>query len=71
MLIDDLIKLLEEEKKNQDKFRDIFGEPTIGLWTHKGFVHDFSITHTPDGVYALLIADVDFPSQPPKGVEHE
>lgn len=59
MLIDDLIKMLEDEKENQEKFRDMFGEPTIGLWTHKGFVHDFRIVHTPDGVFALLIANAD------------
>ena len=56
MKIRDLIQLLEKEAEEQEKYRDIFGEPTIALWVNdEGFTHDFRITHTPDGVYAVLI----------------
>jgi hypothetical protein len=47
--------MLEQESANQEKYRDMFGEPTITLWTDKGFTHDFEVCHTPDGVYAVLI----------------
>jgi len=55
MLISDCIKMLEEESEKQEKYRDMFGEPTITLWTANGFTQDFELCHTPDGVYAVLI----------------
>lgn len=57
MLIKDLIKSLEKEYENQEKYRDVFGEPSITLWTETGFTHDFKIAHTPDGVFAVLIKE--------------
>lgn len=56
MEIRKLIELLEKEYKSQEKFRDVFGEPTIAFWVKgEGFTHDFKIAHTPDGVYAVLV----------------
>lgn len=66
MLIKDLIKLLEEEYKEQDRYSDMMGEPEIMIdifdidenhnIRYKGFSPNVTITSSSDGVYRILTA---------------